>query len=89
MLLTDSQGTTFANTFEAWEYFGHDVVPIASVSAGRPKPKYRGAMYLGREQALIFVVPFSVGGKSFVAGGCRAAGLCYLAMAGHPADPKE
>lgn len=50
MLLTRLRGTTFANTFEAWEYFGHDRVPIVSASGGRPKPKYREAMYLGREQ---------------------------------------
>jgi hypothetical protein len=50
MLLTHLRGTTFANTFEAAEYFGHHRVPIVSASGGRPKPKYREAMYLGREQ---------------------------------------
>jgi hypothetical protein len=46
MLLTHSRETIFANTFEAWEYFGHDEVPSVSASGGRPKPKYREAMCL-------------------------------------------
>jgi hypothetical protein len=68
MLLTHSRGTTFANTFEAWEYFGHDGVPIVSVSGGRPKPKYREAIYLGRGQLRADLRgSFSVGGKWVVA----------------------